>query len=159
MRTTENVYEVIKQDERFTILSKILEKTGIGEMMSTEREVFTFFAPTDDAFKKLSEKALLLLCSPQGKELVTAILGQHLIPKSYFYAADLRHLASVKTLYGNDLKIKEKANVLSLGTAHILMPGIAASNAVVFPVDQVFPARQKATSRKFPRKSKPTATS
>jgi len=143
MKTMENVYEVIKNDDRFTILSKILETSGIGEAMSKECEAFTFFAPTDEAFRRLSENALTLLTSPEGTGLVAAILGQHLIPKSYLYSNDLRRKDSVKTLSGNKLGIKSKANVLQLEEAHILMPGIVASNAVVFPVDKVLPASRK----------------
>ncbi|MGI8555739.1 MAG: fasciclin domain-containing protein [Pyrinomonadaceae bacterium] len=143
MKEKKNVYEVITKDERFRILSKILESTGIGEAMSKEKEIFTFFAPTDEAFCKLSKKALKILISPEGKELFAAIMGQHLVPKSYFYSDDLRRKDSVETMNGNKLKINEKANVLRLEEAHILMPGIAASNGVVFPVDKIIPARRK----------------
>lgn len=143
MKEKENVFEAIKHDERFTILSNILESTGIGEAMSEEREVFTFFAPTDDAFRRLPKKALLLLTSPEGTAMVAAVLGQHLVPKSYLYSNDLRRRRSIRTLHGNELKIKEEANVLQLEGAHVLMPGIAASNAVIFPIDKVLPARNK----------------
>jgi uncharacterized surface protein with fasciclin (FAS1) repeats len=146
MKTTENVYEAIKHDERFTILVKILNITGIGEAMASERQAFTFFAPTDDAFRRLSDNALTLLMSAEGAGLVAAILGQHLVPKSYLYSNELRRRDSVKTLHGNELNIKEEENVLQIAEAHILMPAITASNAVVFPVDKVLPARRRAFS-------------
>jgi uncharacterized surface protein with fasciclin (FAS1) repeats len=148
MQTKDDVYELIKHDERFTILSKILERTGIGEAMSSERETFTFFAPTDEAFRRLSKNALRLLASPEGAGLVAAILGQHLVPKSCLFSNDLRRRDSVKTLHGNELGIKKEANMLQLEEAHILMPGIVASNAVVFPVDKVLPARRRAMPSK-----------
>src|SRR5687768_17804365 len=100
MKTEENVYEAIKFDERFTILSKILESTGIGEAMSKERQALTFFAPVDDAFRRLSKRALILLLSPEGAGLVASILGQHLVPRSYLFSNDLRRKDSVKTLHG-----------------------------------------------------------
>lgn len=146
MKSKENVYNVIKNDERFTILQKILDSTGMGEAMSAERETFTFFAPTDDAFGSLSEKALRLLMSAEGQQLAAAILGQHLIPKSYLYANDLRSAGSVKTLNGSKMKIKEEKNALRFGKAHVLTPGIAASNGVVFPVDKVLPLGRKIVS-------------
>lgn len=148
MNTTENIYEAIKHDQRFTILSKILEITGIGEAMANERQAFTFFAPTDDAFRRLSSNALTLLMSPEGAGLVAAILGQHLVPKSYLYSNDLRRRDSVETLHGNRLSVKDEENVLQIEEARILMPVIAASNAVVFPVDKVLPARRRAFSAK-----------
>jgi len=146
MKTTENVYEAIRHDDRFTILVKILKVTGIGEAMANERQAFTFFAPTDDAFRHLSGNALTLLMSVEGAGLVAAILGQHLIPKSYLYSNDLRRSDSVKTLHGNKLKIKEKQNMLQIEEAHILMPAITASNGIVFPVNKVLPVRSRAFS-------------
>lgn len=143
MRTKENVYNVIKNDERFTILSKILKSTGIDKAMSEEDETFTFFAPTDEAFHKLSTKALQILVSPEGRGVVAAIFGQLVIPGKYLYSNDLRREDSVKTLHGNKLEIRKEANALRLEGAHIQMPGTAASNGVIFPVDRVIPAKRK----------------
>lgn len=140
---TESVYEIISQDERFTILSKLLESSGLSDEISEGKEAFTFFAPTNDAFQNLSERALRLLISPEGRGLAAAILKQHLIPKSYLYADDLRTTNSVRTMHGNKLKISEKTNVLQLEDAHVLTPGIAAANGVVFPIDKVLPAKGK----------------
>lgn len=143
MNDKENVYEVIGSDERFRVLQEILEATGIGEAMTKEREAFTFFAPIDDAFEKLSKPARRLLTSPEGRGLVAAILGQHLIPKSYLYANDLRKKKSFENLNGARLKIKEEKNMLLLGKVHILMPGVAATNGVVFPVDGILPVQKR----------------
>lgn len=147
MRTDKNVYEVINRDERFTILQKILDSTGIGEAMTKEREAFTFFAPTDDAFNHLPEPTLRLLTSAEGKGLAAKILGQHLIPKSYLYSNDLRQKTSVRNLNGAKLEIKEENNMLHLqGGAHIFTPGIAASNGVIFAVDKILPMKPKILS-------------
>ena len=143
MKPAENVYEAIKHDARFTILVKILKITGIGEAMASEPQAFTFFAPTDEAFRRLSENALTLLLSVEGAGLVAAILGQHLVPRSYLYANDLRRRDSVKTLHGNKLSIREEDGGLRIEEANILMPAVTASNAVVFPVDKVLPARRR----------------
>lgn len=145
MKNTENVYEAIKRDEKFKILSKILKTTGIGEAMASERDAFTFFAPTDDAFRRLTKSGLILLMSTEGAGLVAAILGQHLVPKSCLFSNDLRSRDSVKTLHGNHLSIRKEESVLQIEEARILMPAITASNAVVFPVDKVLPARRRAT--------------
>lgn len=147
----ESVYEIVSRDERFTILSRLLDSSGIGDVVAGEKEIFTVFAPTNDAFQSLSESALELLTSPEGRALAVAILRQHLIPKSYLYADDLRGQDSVKTMHGNKLKITEAANVLQLEGAHILTPGIAASNGVVFPIDKVLPAKgETVLARKTP---------
>lgn len=139
----ENIFEVIKNDIRFTILTKLLETSGIGESMVLEKEAFTFFAPTDGAFKILSDNALNILISPAGAGVASGILGQLLIPHSYLYSSDLRKTNSVESMLGTKLRITEKANVLHLEDAHILMPGIAAANAVIFPIDKILSLRTK----------------
>lgn len=146
MKKKENVFEAIKKDERFSVLSKMLENTGIGEAMSKEQETFTFFAPIDDAFGDLSEEALDFLTSPDGTEVVAALLSHHLIPKSYLYSNDLRERDSLESLSGTRLEITEEDNILRLGKAHILTPGISALNGVVFPVDKVLPVVIKPTA-------------
>lgn len=143
MQTKENVFNVIASDERFRILAKILENTGISNAMCGEKEAFTFFAPTDTAFCKLSEKALDVLTSPEGKGLIAAIIGQHLVPSKCLYADDLRRRESVVTVHGNELKITKIGSVLHLEKAHILMPSLAASNGVIFAVDKVLPVSRK----------------
>jgi uncharacterized surface protein with fasciclin (FAS1) repeats len=139
MKKDENVFDVIKSDGRFGILSKMLETSGLAEVLSKERETFTLFAPTDDAFSDLSSEALKFLTSGKGKNLVTAIIGHHLVPKSYLYSEDLRKRDALENMIGIKLEIRKEKNVLQLGEAHILTPGITALNGVVFPIDKVLP--------------------
>lgn len=153
MKKKVNVYEAIKKDERFSLLAKMLETTGIGEAMSKEQETFTFFAPTDDAFSDLSDEALNFLTSSNGTEVVAALLSHHLIPKSYLYSNDLRESETLESLSGTQLEITEEDNILRLGKAHILTPGISALNGVVFPVDKVLPVVIKPAAAENPAAS------
>lgn len=139
MKKDENVYEVIKNDERFSVLSKLLETSGIGEIIAKERAAFTFFAPTDDAFRDLPEDALEFLMSRRARNIVMTILIHHLIPESYLYSNDLRNCRVVENMTGAKLEVWEEKNVLHVGKAHIFTPGISALNGVVFPVDKVLP--------------------
>ena len=143
----QNVYEVIKEDERFSILAKILDRTGIGSVLAEEPNPFTFFAPTDEALERLPGAALRLLASAEGKEFALKLLSEHLIPRSYLYSHDLRESRSLNTLNGHKARINVDKNVLSLGRAHVLTPGIAARNGVVFPIDRVLPTRRRPAAR------------
>lgn len=139
----EDVFQVIKNDERFSILSEILSGTGIGEALAEETNVFTFFAPTDTALGHFPQSALRLLKTPEGKDLAVAILGRHVIPGAYLYSDDLRHRDSLKPLHGGTVKIRVENNALKFGRAPVRTPGIAARNGVVFPVDRILPTRRK----------------
>ena len=140
--TDQDVYEVIQNDQKFSVLAEILESTGIGEALANEKNAFTFFAPTDDALSHLSKSALQLLKSPEGKDLALAILGRHVIPGSYLYSDDLRRSKSLTPLNGPNIKVSIKNNAVRFGGAPIKTPGIAARNGVVFPVDRVQPLRK-----------------
>lgn len=143
MMRDEDVYQVIKNDERFSILSEILAETGIGEALAKERNAFTFFAPTDAALSHFPQSALKLLKSADGKELAVAILGRHVIPGTYLYSDDLRSRNSLKPLHGRRVKINVENNALKYGRAPVRTPGIAAKNGVVFPVDRILPTRKR----------------
>lgn len=142
-----DVFQVIKNDDRFTILSAILDSTGIGEAMSNEPTGFTFFAPTDTAFERMSQDARILLTSPEGSALVGAILAQHLVPNHYLYSNDLRKRKSVKTLHGNEIVISKQSNIVRVGEANVMLPAIASTNAMVFPVDKVLPTKRRSRTR------------
>ncbi len=46
------ISDVIQQDDRFTILRAVLKQAGMSDALRTGN--FTFFAPNDDGFRKMS---------------------------------------------------------------------------------------------------------
>ncbi|MDQ4121237.1 MAG: fasciclin domain-containing protein [Acidobacteriota bacterium] len=139
---TQNIFEVIKKDGRFSILTKILERTGIGDTLSNQKGVLTFFAPTDEAFSKLPKDELERLSGKSGGKLIADILGRHIVPNAYFYTEDLRQRDSVEALDGIELKIAEKEKMLQLEGEPVLTPGILSRNGVIFAVNTVLPYQQ-----------------
>ncbi|MGD9561260.1 MAG: fasciclin domain-containing protein [Pyrinomonadaceae bacterium] len=140
---TKDVYEVINQDERFSILAEILESTGMGEEILNDQKVFTFFAPTDDALAHLSRPAIELLKSPKGRDLAKALISRHVIPGQYLYSDELRMRNSLRPLRGGDVMISVENNAVRFGRAPVRTPGIAARNGVIFPVDRMQPVPRR----------------
>lgn len=143
----DDVFQVIKSDDRFKVLCTILESTGIGEAMSNEATCFTFFAPTDLAFQRMSKNARKLLTSEAGNGLVAAILSQHLVPNQYLYSNELKKRRSVRTLHGNEIAVSKRSNIVCVGDANVILPALASTNAMVFPVDRIFPAKRKSAAK------------
>lgn len=139
----QNVYEVIRTDLKFSLLTEILERTGMAEALANETKAFTFFAPTNYALAHLSKPALRLLRSPEGRKLALTLLARHLIPGSYLYSDELRRAKSLKPMHGSPVRISVKNNAVRYGGAPITTPGIAAKNGVIFPVERVQPLRRK----------------
>ena len=139
---TQSIFEVIKTDGRFSILTKILERTGIGDTLSNQTGALTFFAPTDAAFAQLPKEELEQLSGARGGKFIADILGRHIVPNAFFYTDDLRRRDSVEALDGNELKLDEKGSMLRLEGEPVLTPGILSRNGVVFPVNAVLPFQQ-----------------
>jgi len=135
MTTRKSVYQIIEADEKFSILLKILNATGIGRAMQHEEQAFTFFAPTDGAFYQMFQTVTF---SPDiGKIPVAQILGQHIIPGIRLYTDDLRRRHSVKNLEGKPLHIKQEDHRIFVNDAQILTPAATALNGIVFAIDKV----------------------
>ena len=137
MANRKSVFDIIEQDEKFSILLRILNETGFGKAMRHEENPFTFFAPTDGAFYQFFKQDVHQTINTASKILITSILGQHLIPGVALYSDDLRRKNSITTLEGSVLKIERDNHRIFLNDAQILSPGIAAANGVVFAIDKV----------------------
>jgi len=137
MANRKSVFDIIETDEKFSILLKILNKTGFGRALRHEEKPFTFFAPTDGAFYRLFQQGADQLIIKDSKILITSILGQHLIPGAALYSDDLRRRESVTALEGNVLEIHQDSHRIFINDAQIITAGIAATNGVVFAIDSL----------------------
>ena len=98
-------------------------------------EMFTVFAPTDDAFKTLSEGSMdTFLKDPQGDLL--QILLYHVV-NGKVMAADLGKLTSVETLQGGNLPVSVSNGVITIDGANVIVTDIECSNGVIHVVDTV----------------------
>ena len=137
MANRKSVFDIIEQDEKFSILLRILNETGFGRALRHEEKPFTFFAPTDGAFYQFFRQDADRSINTGSKILIRSILGQHLIPGVSLYSDDLRRKNSIKTMEGTLLKIHRDDHRIFLNEAQILSPGVAAANGVVFAIDKV----------------------
>jgi uncharacterized surface protein with fasciclin (FAS1) repeats len=137
MANRKTVFDIIEQDEKFSILLQVLSQTGFGRALRHEEKPFTFFAPTDGAFYQFFKQDADRSVTAGSKLLIRSILGQHLIPGVALYSDDLRVKNSITTMEGTVLKIRRDEHRIFLNDAQILSPGIAAANGVVFAIDKV----------------------
>jgi uncharacterized surface protein with fasciclin (FAS1) repeats len=137
MSTRKTIFEIIETDEKFSILLRLLNQSGLGKAMRHEERPFTLFAPTDGAFYQLFQRQPTAFPAEGGKLMIAPILGQHLIPGVGLYTDDLRRRDSVTTLEGSQLRISHDDHRIFVNEAQILTAGTGASNGVVFAIDQV----------------------
>lgn len=133
---TSTVIDVIRQQGQFDTFLKALDVAGMTDTLKQAGEMYTVFAPTDDAFSKLPAGQLqTLLKSPsQLKE----IISYHILPKKK-YGWEMRRDA-VKTLDGRTLQIAQYTapdDIRLNDTVEVLEANLKASNGVVHVIDEV----------------------
>jgi len=94
---------------------------------------FTVFAPTDDAFARLSEGTVEALLNDISQ--LTKILTYHVVSGKVM-SADMVNLNSVPTLEGSALSI-DAASGVKVNNATVVTPDVEADNGVIHVIDSV----------------------
>lgn len=95
---------------------------------------YTFFAPSDKAFKKLPDDDRQTLWA--NKKKLKQVLQYHIVFGS-FDAKDLRTKHSVKSLEGHSITMSTKGNDLYADKALVTVTDIPCSNGVIHILDEV----------------------
>jgi uncharacterized surface protein with fasciclin (FAS1) repeats len=116
----------------FVTLSNALKAAGLA---ATYKGIgpFTFFAPTDEAFKKLPNGAIERLL--KDKEKLTSLINSHVM-KGSVLAKDFKAGAS-PSIQGDDLKLAASDSGFTVNGARVSRQEIEASNGVIHPIDTV----------------------
>ena len=137
--TMKNIVETAEADGRFTTFITAVKAAGLNDTLSSDTmsgsETFTVFAPTDDAFKKLSEGSMDTLLKDPQKDLLQILL-YHVVPGKVM-AADLKKLTSVETLQGGSLPVSVSNGVITVDGANVIITDIECTNGVIHVVDTV----------------------
>ncbi len=120
---------------QFETLAAALNAAGLVETLKGPGP-FTVFAPTDEAFAKLPAGTVDNLLKPENKDQLVAILTYHVVPGEVM-AADVVKLKQAKTVNGEMLGVRVKADSVMINDAKVTMPDIDASNGVIHVIDSV----------------------
>ncbi len=121
----------------FVTLSNALKAAGLA-VTYKGMGPFTFFAPTDEAFRKLPRGALETLL--KDKDKLVSIINSHVM-KGSMLAKDFKASAS-PSIQGDALKLAPSDSGFTVNGARVSRQEIEASNGVIHPIDTVMmPAR------------------
>lgn len=130
-----NIVETAEADGRFTSFVAAMKAADLNETLSDPDSTFTVFAPTDDAFRNLSDGTMdALLKDPQGDLL--QILLYHMVSEKLM-AEDLRKLTSAETLQGGSLPISVSDSTLRVDGEKVIITDLECSNGVIHGLDTV----------------------
>jgi uncharacterized surface protein with fasciclin (FAS1) repeats len=129
---TKNIFDTAIAAGNFTTLVAGIKAAGLTDTL-TGKGPLTFFAPTDEAFKKLATGALDALLKDATK--LKAVLSYHVIAGRVL-AHDIKS-GEMMTIQGTPLTTMVSASDVQVNGAHVRQRDIAASNGVIHVIDTV----------------------
>ena len=131
----ENIVGLAVGNENLSTLVAAVKAAGLVETLSGKGP-YTVFAPTNEAFAALPAGTVENLLKPENKDQLIAILTYHVV-SGEAYAKDLSNGQKVKTVEGNDVKVKINSKGVMVNDAKVVAADVQASNGVVHVIDQV----------------------
>ncbi|KAM5172860.1 transforming growth factor-beta-induced protein ig-h3 [Mantella aurantiaca] len=128
-----NVMDVLKADNRFSLLVAAIQSAGLTETLNREG-TFTVFAPTDEAFRALPRAELNRLLG-NAKEL-SNLLKYH-IGDEILVSGSVSQLVRLKSLQGGKLEASSRNSTLHINKQRVSEADLMATNGVVHAINTV----------------------
>lgn len=125
---------VIADNATFSTLSKALKAAELDVTLGN-RDEFTIFAPTDEAFAKLPSGTLSKLMLPENKEKLRMLLLNHVVIDRVL-AADLT-AGDVAAANGEKLTVAVSAEKIEVDGAKVFDADVSATNGVMHSIGKV----------------------
>tara|TARA_R110001583_G_scaffold68686_3_gene195289 strand:- start:12113 stop:14005 length:1893 start_codon:yes stop_codon:yes gene_type:complete len=136
---TMNIVETAVDNGNFTTLIAALKATDLDLVLADETREFTVFAPTDDAFKFISEATITTLLD--NPEVLSRILLQHVLADNSVNSINAYSLngAMVDTasMAKVGLKINSTTDSIMFGGANVVIKDIYTTNGIIHVIDVV----------------------
>jgi uncharacterized surface protein with fasciclin (FAS1) repeats len=129
---SKNIVETAAAAGNFMKFIATVNTAGLTDTLAGKGP-FTVFAPTDEAFEKLSPGALDALIKDTGK--LKAVLSYHVI-QGHVLAKDVKS-GEVMTLQGSPVAASQAPSGLEVNGIRIKRADIVATNGVVHAIDGV----------------------
>ena len=131
------IVDIAANDDRFGTLVAALQETGLDEVLASEDDQFTVFAPTNDAFGDLLDALGVGAEGLLARDDLADILLYH-VTSGRRYARSVVNPAPVEMLNGGTVTTDGTTlNGGGLGGAEIVATDVEASNGVVHVIDGV----------------------
>ena len=135
------VHEAAGELSELTTLTAAVSATDLSMQLADDGP-YTVFAPSNDAFAEINENVWdSIIADP---ELLSSILGYHIVVGEALSADELEAAGTVETLSGTlEISVDGDTIVVNGGEATVTCAGIVTANATIYVIDRVL---QPATS-------------
>ncbi len=120
---------------KFNTLVTAVKAAGLVDTLKGKGP-FTVFAPTDEAFAKLSKGTVESLLKPENKDKLIKILTYHVVPNKILSSDIAGKKATVATVEGSKLSVDATSGV-TVDEAKVVQADIVTSNGVIHVIDTV----------------------
>jgi uncharacterized surface protein with fasciclin (FAS1) repeats len=128
----QNIIDTAVSNPQFSTLVTAIKAADLVETL-TGAGPFTVFAPTNEAFKKISAETLAAVLADKDK--LTSILTYHVVSGKVM-SADVMKLTEAKTVEGQMLTI-DTADGVKVNNAKVTSVDIECTNGVIHVIDTV----------------------
>lgn len=128
-----NIIETIINNPEFTTLLTAIKEAELVNTLSSSGP-FTVFAPTDEAFAKISKKDLKDLLD--DRKALVSTLTYHVVAGKVS-AKDVMKIKEAVTVQGDKVKINIKNEEVMINDAKVTKADIECSNGVIHVIDTV----------------------
>ena len=142
--TTDDLFQRLQKDGRFTIFTKAITASRQGKLFQNMHGLYTTFAPTDDAFKKLPPQVLESLFLPENDERLEDIIKHHITEQVYAFGKSSGNRRSLGvsdvtpfSAFGQQLNYKLHGKHATIDGAKITETDIPCANGIIHVIDSV----------------------
>ncbi len=129
------ISDIIQQDSRFSILAAVLKQGGMSDALRTGS--FTFFAPDDEAFRKMSitePGQANSLTRDSLRSIIQYLVLEGIHPSSEFEGGNKKQVPAFDR---NNLLITKDAGRFMVNMANVTTADLPADNGLIHVLDHV----------------------
>ena len=148
--TTDDLFQRLQKDGRFTIFTKAITASRQGKLFQNMHSLYTTFAPTDEAFKKLPAKTVESLFLPENDERLEDIIKHHITEQVFAFGKSSGGRSSLGvsdvtpfSAFGQQLNYKFNGKHATVDGAKIIETDIPCANGVIHVIDDVILPAEK----------------
>ena len=148
--TTDDLFQRLQKDGRFTIFTKAITASRQGKLFQNMHSLYTTFAPTDEAFKKLPAKTVESLFLPENDERLEDIIKHHITEQVFAYGKSSGGRRSLGvsdvtpfSAFGQQLNYKLQGKHATIDGAKIIEADIPCANGIIHVIDDVILPAEK----------------
>merc|ERR1712166_1231225 len=136
LSTGKNIVELAVATPELSTLVTALKAGALVDTLSGEGP-FTVFAPTNEAFAKLSASILAHLLDPANVKELDAVLEYHVVSGAAVFSNYLKDGETIKTVEGQNVTVSIYNGRVFINNALVTTADVAASNGVIHIIDTV----------------------